>query len=210
MTTASLASASCSGKGDPKRRNRWTLTYPLRVVENILPVPTRLLDLVQRGVWPADFEQAMDFEWAYPDPDDTLEERESRFQAYGLPRVPVDRIQLMDQAESALHLYPPPFRVSIAWSVRDRPGFERVFAEDEIDRKRLLGIADFGQGSDKPIVLDYQHDLQCPTVLRLEFNLVRTGRDDQQRWGQHKYWDNHWVEVAPSFDEFALLLGFTE
>jgi len=173
-------------------------------------VPSLLLDLVERGVWPGDFQQAMDFEEAYPGPYDTLEERERRFKAYGPPRVPVDRIQLIDPAESALHLYPPPFRVSIAWSVRNHPGIERFFAEDEIDRDRLRGIADFGHGSDKPIVLDYQHDRQCPTVRRLACNLVRTDRDGQQKWGEHKYWDNHWIEVAPSFDELSRLLGFTE
>jgi hypothetical protein len=83
-------------------------------------------------------------------------------------------------------------------------GDEDFFAPAEVDRDLMIEIGDFGHGSDQPIILDYQKDRKDPNVRRLACKIVRSGPE-----GRRKSWDNHWVEVAPSFNEFARLLGFT-
>jgi hypothetical protein len=59
------------------------------------------------------------------------------------------------------------------------------------------------RGADQPIILDFQYDAHAPDVCRLALNIVRSGPE-----GRRKSWNNHWIEIAPSFDHFARLLGF--
>jgi hypothetical protein len=156
---------------------------------------------VERGVWPANHEQARHLERAYPERHEDLKQRTGQLGHYGTPLVAVERIRLIDPTEHRLCLYPPPFlpsrqRTEINW------GWEGFFAPEEIDRDKMIEIGDFGHGSDKPIILDYQHEPTAPDVRRLGCKLVRSGPD-----GRQKSWDNHWVEIAPSFDDFARLLG---
>jgi hypothetical protein len=175
--------------------------------EKTLPIPSLLLDLVERGIWPADEAQAREFESAYQERPATTDKQPEILKPLGPPRVSVERIQRIDRSEDALHLEPPPFlssrqRTSIAWAVSERPQYERYFAPDEIDRDLMIEIGDFGHGSDKPIILDYRNDLKEPSVYRLAFSRVISPTDGT------KSWDNHWVKIAPSFDDFARLLGF--
>jgi hypothetical protein len=111
------------------------------------------------------------------------------------PLVPAERVRSFAPEESLLILLPPPF-VTVRQLV---DGGERAFwesamaAPEEISFDRTVVIGDFGIGSDAPIVLDYRPRAHCPAVLRL-------------RWGQTRG-DNHWVEIAPNFAQFAALLG---
>ena len=73
----------------------------------------------------------------------------------------------------------------------------------QIDLDKAIEIADFGDGSEQPIILDYQVDPSEPSVRRLEWNRLRS----EGPGGPTFTWANHWVEIAPSFDEFARLLG---
>jgi hypothetical protein len=66
-------------------------------------------------------------------------------------------------------------------------------ALDEISPEESLVIADFGMGSDSPILLDYRFNSASPRVLRLRWS-------DQGR-------NNHWVLCASDFDTFADMLG---
>jgi hypothetical protein len=179
------------------------------MVESTLPVPGLLLDLVERGIWPADGHQAMDFEWAYPNPGDDAEDRARLLDKYGPPRVPVERIRLIHPSGSKLYLSPPPFlpsrqRTSTYWGIHEVAGYENFFAPTKVERDLMIEIGGFGHGSDQPIILDYQKDRKDPNVRRLAFKFVRSGPE-----GRRKSWDNHWVEAAPSFHEFARRLGFT-
>jgi hypothetical protein len=67
----------------------------------------------------------------------------------------------------------------------------------------MIEIGDFGHGADQPIILDFQKDPKAPNVCRLVLSIVRSGPE-----GRRKSWNNHWIEIAPSFDQFARLLGF--
>jgi hypothetical protein len=61
-----------------------------------------------------------------------------------------------------------------------------------IDFDLALDIADFGLGSDAPILLDYREDTTNPRVIRL-------------RWQQGT--PNQWVIMAPDFRSFVEALG---
>lgn len=171
------------------------------MVDPTLPVPGLLLELVDRGVWPADWQQAARLEEAYPPHHFDGKQRTEWLERYGPPLVSVERIRLIHPKESCLHFEPPPFlpsrqRSHTAW------GQEEFFASAEVDRDLIIEIGDFGHGSDTPIILDYENRPEEPNVRRLAIKLVRSGPE-----GRRRSWDNHWVEIAPSFDEFARLLG---
>jgi hypothetical protein len=67
-------------------------------------------------------------------------------------------------------------------------------ALDEIAPEKALIIADFGLGSDAPIVLNYSVYSNNPPVFRL-------------RWGPDGL--TTWVQAADGFGEFAEMLGLT-
>ena len=93
--------------------------------------------------------------------------------------------------EPTIFLYPPPFHTVEAEIDGGNPAFWEEFgAISEIDPAKTLIIGDFGLGSDTAIALEYgRNDLE-PKVIRLV-------------WGPE---GNHWLEVAPSFREFAEML----
>jgi hypothetical protein len=109
--------------------------------------------------------------------------------------IPLQRIRKFAPEESSLYLNAPPF-----FTVRKlNEGAEHRFwaspnaAPSEISFTHSVVIGDFGLGSDAPILLDYRATINCPSVLRL-------------RWSNDNG-ENHWVEIARSFEAFATLLG---
>jgi hypothetical protein len=106
--------------------------------------------------------------------------------------IPESSVRRFAPEESKIYFLEPPFHC-----VRDFiEGAERSFWSDprtaihEIDPDLTLLIGDFGLGSDAPIALDYRQRLDQPRVIRL-------------RWASE---GNHWVEIAPTFAEFAVQL----
>ena len=69
---------------------------------------------------------------------------------------------------------------------------------DLVPRLAVL-IADFGIGADRPIALDYRVSLGQPRVVVLCWSAY----DPAIPWGD----GNRWVEVSPSFQDFAELIG---
>lgn len=142
-----------------------------------LPLPARLLRLLESGHWPRTPEEA-------------------RKQNSHL-LVPKERIQLFAPEESVIYLYPPPFRTVAAHidDVEKRFGVDRFWATyaalEGISPELSLVVGDFGIGSDAPIVVDYRQVSSNPPVLRL-------------LWRKPE--PNVWVRCADSFDEFANLL----
>src|SRR5262245_29417475 len=136
-----------------------------------LKVPEELEALINAGRWPRDREH----------------ERQQNLH----PLVPAAWVRAFAQEESFIYLLHPPF-----YSVRQLvDGGEHDFwtspnaAPNEISFDHSLVIADFGLGSDSPVVLDYRAVHDGPKVLRLKWG--------HGPWGAHG--DNHWVEVAPNF-----------
>jgi hypothetical protein len=141
-----------------------------------LPIPDALLSVIESGRWPRTSQEAMR---------QNLE-----------LRVPVERIRRFAPEEEWLCLFAPPFgRPSDVFSkLVDFHGVpDSESPPGDIDYDRAVVIADFGLGSDAPIVLDYRQGLDCPSVIRY-------------RWSERGE-RNRWVYVATSFSQFVEMLG---
>ena len=113
----------------------------------------------------------------------------------------VERIAAVAPGQDSLYLYPPPFE-SVADSVATHatngwPFWDEFGAIDELDPDRAQIIGDFGIGSDTPILLDHRNSPE-PSVLCLHW----PGGDDPTSRAR-----TTWVEIAPTFDDFARRLG---
>ena len=116
-----------------------------------LPVPHRLMTLIDRGLWPS---TAAEAQWQ---------------NIHSL--VPAERIHLFAPEEDKIYLMAPPFR-TVA-TIRQSQGkgkfWDRFAALEGISPELSVDIGDFGLGSDSPIVLDYREDRNSPTVIRLKW-----------------------------------------
>ena len=139
----------------------------------MLKLPPLLDELIASGRWPKTAHEAM---------------------AQNLKsRVPVERVRSFAAEESAIYLLAPPFH-----TVRERSHHNNFWsrpktAPSEIDFDLAIDIADFGLGSDAPILLDYRLDASNPRVIRLRWPTDGT--------------PNHWVVAAPDFSTFVEILG---
>ena len=139
-----------------------------------LPLPARLVALLDSGVWPATHEQAL---------------RQNL-----RPLIPTERVRRFAPEESVIYLERPPFKTVAQEAGEPVKAFWATFgALDQIDPTHSLIVADFGLGSDAPIILDYRDPSRAPRVLRL-------------RWSARGE-SNQWVQCAADFDQFADLLG---
>jgi hypothetical protein len=116
-----------------------------------LPLPKRLLSLIESGVWPRTNDGA---------------QRQSLLSSRVLP----ERIHLFAPEEDAIYLYRPPFTTIAARASKDKAKFwARWGALEEISSELSVDIGDFGLGSDSPIVLDYRRGHTNPAVIRLKW-----------------------------------------
>jgi hypothetical protein len=109
-----------------------------------------------------------------------------------------DRIRRLAADESMIYLYSPPFTTvarAVARDVADgRSNFYAEFgAIHQLVPAAAVEIADFGLGSDSPILLDYRAGPTKPKVIRL--------------WWPGDARPNQWVDIAPDFESFAEILG---
>lgn len=138
-------------------------------VEGLI-LPEELCRLISTGHWPRS-------------------EREANRQNLRDPPVPRSLVKQIVPGETQLYLYWPPFRtVAHRYNHGEHEFWDEFGAVHEISPERTLLIADFGLGSDAPIVLDYREP-GPPLVLRLQ-------------WGEPPD-GNHWVRFFATFDEFA-------
>lgn len=137
-----------------------------------LPLPKRLIDLVESGLWPQTADEAL------------------RQNLRSL--VSKERIQLFAPQEDRIYLLSPPFH-TVAKRMSGKGGnfWSKYGALEGIAPDLSVVIADFGIGSDSPILLDYRKDPDSPTVIRLLWR---------------KPASNIWVRCAETFDEFADML----
>ena len=135
-------------------------------------IPAELHRLIAAGRWPRDAD----------------EERRQN----GRPLVEPSRVAAFAPEESGVYLLEPGHFATVA-QLTGEPLWRTHGAPDEISFEHTVVIADFGPGSDAPIVLDYRLHPNEPAVLRLRWEQGCAG--------------NHWVGVAQSFRRFAQLLG---
>ncbi len=116
--------------------------------------------------------------------------------------VPAERIRAIAPDEDDLCLYRSPFQ-TMAEGIASDPSIAGYWSEfgpvEKIDPERALIIADFGIGSDTPILLDYRRGVE-PQVITIRWSFVE---DEEGR----RRPDNRWMVLAESFDEFADALG---
>ena len=111
-----------------------------------LPLPKRLLKLIEAGRWPRTQE----------------EELHQNLR----PLVSRERIQSFAPKEDRFYFFTPPFR-TISQRLNSKEGafWLQWGALGEIAPDLALDIGDFGLGADSAIVLDYRHE--NPPVIRL-------------------------------------------
>ena len=111
------------------------------------------------------------------------------------PLLGKEAAQKLSAEDRRIVLMTPPFH-TIGDEVRGGNNFWKtgVTNPNEIDYERALIIADFGLGSDSPIILYYE-TANSPTVMYL-------------RWlGNGQNIRHQWVETHTTFDEFASAVG---
>jgi hypothetical protein len=135
-----------------------------------LEIPNLLTQLIDAGIWPSD--------------EDAL--RRQNLQSL---------IQDRNRRLRRICLYPPPFKtVAESYDLNNHDNFYSKYgAIHELVPAASIPIADFGHGSDSPILLDYRSGSTNPLVINLE-------------WSDKPY-ENYWAELATDFESFANLLG---
>lgn len=121
-----------------------------------LPLPERLVALIEAKRWPLNHEA-----------DARMQNRE-----------PIPCPPQWDSSEGlAVHLLAPPFR-----TIAERPGEHDFWttwcAPSEISFELAIPIGDLGLGSDAPIILDYQLDRSSPRVRLLKWGNGNDGSNN--------------------------------
>jgi hypothetical protein len=139
-----------------------------------LLIPDGLVAALEAGRWPRTSEEAM----------------KQNLRSL----IPEERIRRLAPEESKLYLYPPPFAtVARGLAASGDDFYTRFGAVEQLVPEAAIEIADFGLGSDSPLVLDYRAGPTDPRVIRL----LWPGE------GQ----PNRWVVMAPDFPTFAEAMG---
>ena len=142
-----------------------------------LEIPALLVELINVGVWPRSTEEAN-----RQNVDPILGKK-----AASKLSADDDRIVLMA----------PPFH-TIGDEVDSGNDFwnRDLTNVGEIDYRRAVILADFGLGSDSPIILHYGKDIQVPAVMYLKW--LGDGADITHKW----------IQTHDTFEQFATDIGF--
>jgi hypothetical protein len=154
-----------------------------------LRLPMRLLTLIDSGFWPRTPDEA------------------KRQGLRGL--VSKERIQFFAPEQDQIHLLSPPFRTVATLVAHGHTFWSRFGALEQISPELCVDIADFGMGSDSPILLDYRPDVSNPAIIRLKLNPV-LGETLASGRKRVVGWANVWLRCADTFDVFADMLGLEQ
>jgi hypothetical protein len=151
-----------------------------------LPLPKRLLELIEAGRWPKTHE----------------EELHQNIRCL----VSQERILSFAPEQDRIYLVRPPFSTVATRMGHGETFWSRFGALEQIAPELAVFIGDFGLGSDSPILLDYRDDTSRPSVIRLKLNpllgeMMPNGRKKLLGWA------NAWLRCADTFEAFADLLG---
>ena len=117
-----------------------------------LPLPKRLLTLIDSGLWPRT-------------PDEARRQNSRSL-------VSKDRVQIFAPEQDRMYLLSPPFSTVASRIAKGDKFWSRFGALEQISPELSVLIGDFGLGSDSPILLDYRQDVSNPAVIRLKLNPV--------------------------------------
>lgn len=137
-------------------------------------------------------------------------ESEAHEKGWSDSRVSKDLVRAIVPWESNLYFQPPPFQTVAQYQQHERgdkrwrncPFWTGSFsAPSELEPQKALVIGDFGHGSDSPIVLDYRSGVTSPLVLALQIKWIGT---------TPPMFDNHWIQISPSFHNLVQRLGLCD
>jgi hypothetical protein len=119
--------------------------------------------------------------------------------------VPEHLVRAVLPDESGFCLLAPPFRTlelderisHSRWWKKWLEGFRHT---DEIDYSKAVMVADFGPGSENPIVLDYRRTPPQVMALACVFHRDAPGSGRGE-------WEGHWVVLASTLEELLDKLG---
>jgi hypothetical protein len=115
-----------------------------------LPLPKRLLALIDSGFWPRT----------------SGEERQQILH----PLVTRESILLVAPEEERIYFVKPPFHtVARRTNVQKDEFWSKFGAPEGVSPELSIAIGDFGLASDSPILLDYRQDRSKPAVIRLKW-----------------------------------------
>jgi hypothetical protein len=154
-----------------------------------LSLPKRLLTLIDSGLWPKTPVEAM----------------HQNIRSL----VSKERVQVFAPEQDRMYLLSPPFSTVAARMTHNRKFWVRFGALEQISSELSVLIADFGLGSDSPILLDYRPDGSNPAVIRLILNPV-LGETLASGRKRVVGWANVWLRCADTFDAFADMLGLEQ
>lgn len=143
---------------------------------NDLKLPASLCKLIESGVWPIDSTNSQELE----------------------PLLGKEAAQKLSAQDDRIVLMAPPFH-TIADEVQGGNDFwtSGLTNADEIDYEKAVILADFGLGSDSPIILYYRTPSN-PSVMYL-------------RWiGNGENIRHQWIETHASFNDFARDVGLDQ
>ena len=145
------------------------------LVDGLL-IPERLIAAIDAGKWPRTAAEAL----------------KQNLQSL----IAEDRVRRLAADESKIYLYAPPFATLARIVTNDASGesfYAKFGAIHQLVPTAEVEIADFGLGSDAPILLDYRAGPTNPKVIRL--------------WWPGDGRPNQWVDMAADFESFAENLG---
>jgi hypothetical protein len=148
-----------------------------------LKIPAALCRLIEAGVWPN-----ADTPW-----------QEINRQSFH-PILGAEAAHSLSPDDDRIVMMKPPFH-TIADEVAGGNDFwvSGLTNASEIDYDKAVIIADFGMGSDSPIIL-YYGDVDLPVVMYLRWIGNGNGNDIRHEW----------IQTHASFEEFAESVGFIE
>lgn len=151
-----------------------------------LPLPKRLVTLIEAGLWPR------------------TQEQEMRQNIRSL--VSKERIKSFAPDQDEIYLVRPPFSTVATLIAHGDQFWSRFGALEQIAPELSIYMGNFGLGSDSPILLDYRRDISSPVVIRLKLN-PQLG--EMMPDGRRKLlgWANAWLRCADTFEAFADMLG---
>ena len=114
-----------------------------------LPLPNRLVALIDSGLWPL------------------TKEEEMHQNIHSL--VSSERIHLFAPEEDRIYFVRPPFHTIAELAISNAKFWSKWGALEEISPELSLDVGDFGLGSDSAIVLDYRQDRNNPSLIRLKW-----------------------------------------
>jgi hypothetical protein len=144
-----------------------------------LPVPNAIAELIKTGRWDCGHD-------------------------FPMPGALRDAVPERLWRSPQVYLEPPPFRTIAEWMEDEREEWWRrpVAAVSQLDPNLAVVIADFGMGSDTPVVLDYRSSFDQPIVRYLFWS--------PDYPSSQKFLDfvgNSWEILAPTPEAFLALLG---